>query len=595
MDERPENVEQRVALPSALEAKLRGHVERIYPDENAAELTARIGEAFFKPDTVRRRGRIPGNTLWSQQDTFVITYADTTVDGEHVPLDLLHDFLLTRLKGIATGVHILPFFPWTSDDGFSITDYRAVDSRFGNWQDIGRIAGEFKLMADLVLNHVSSQGQWFSRYRQGQAPYDKFFIEASPEEDLSAVVRPRTSPLLREVETANGNKHVWCTFSHDQVDLNFANPEVLLEFLRIMRFYVDQGVRVIRLDAVAFIWKELGTSCIHLPQTHEIVRLMRTLCDFATEPVILITETNVPNAENLSYFGNRNEAHAIYNFPLPPLIVHAMLAGTASHLNAWQMAMPPAQLGCAYLNFVASHDGIGLRPAEGLLSEEEISETIGAIERFGGRVSYRRMSDGSEKPYEINTTLFDAFKGTIDWEGEGEDGYQVDRLVTSQAIMLALEGIPAIYVHALLGTENDIERMDKTGHRRSINRHQWDYPMLNRVLDDPATPQARAFKRITEIIGIRARQPAFHPNATQFTLQLGEKIFGFWRQSLDRDQSIFAIHNVSAETIELPVMSLNLIGHEDWYDLLGDCAVSRDQKVLTLKPYQCAWITNRPR
>lgn len=586
-------------MPSALEAKLRAHVERIYPHEDAAALAERIAAAFYEASTVRRRSRIPGNTLWSQKDAFVITYADSMVDGEHVPLDLLNDFLLRRLSETTTGVHILPFFPWTSDDGFAITDYRAVDSRFGDWHHITRIAGEFKLMADLVLNHVSSQGQWFSEYRQGKAPYDKFFIEASPEDDLSAVVRPRTSPLLREVETANGKRHVWCTFSHDQVDLNFANPEVLIEFLRIMRSYIDHGVRVIRLDAVAFIWKEIGTNCIHLPETHEIVRLMRTLCDFATEPVILITETNVPNAENLSYFGNRNEAHAIYNFPLPPLVVHAMLAGTARHLNTWQMAMPPAQLGCAYFNFVASHDGIGLRPAEGLLSEEEITQTIEAIERFGGRVSYRRMADGSEKPYEINTTLFDAFKGTIDWQGPGdgleEDGYQVDRLVTSQTIMLALEGIPALYIHAMLGTPNDHERMVKTGHRRSINRHQWDYPSLNEVLGDPSTPQAKAFDRICKTIAVRARQPAFHPNATQFTLQLGDRIFGFWRQSLDRDQSIFALHNVSAETVELPVMSLNLIGHDEWHDLLSGQTISRNEKTLTLGPYQCAWITNRAR
>ncbi|MCG6857966.1 MAG: alpha-amylase, partial [Salaquimonas sp.] len=340
---------QHIEMPSALEAKLRSHVEHIYPDEDAKALARQIGAAFYEASSVRRRSRIPGNTLWSQQDAIVITYADTMIDGEHVPLDLLNDFLLRRLKGNITGVHILPFFPWTSDDGFAITNYYAVDSRFGDWHHVNRIAGEFKLMADLVLNHCSSQGPWFSSYRQGQEPYDKYFFEASPEDDLSAVVRPRTSPLLREVETVNGTKYVWCTFSHDQVDLNFANPDVLLEFLRIMRFHIDHGVRTIRLDAVAFVWKEIGTSCIHLPQTHEIVRMMRTLCDFATEPVILITETNVPNHENLSYFGNRNEAHAIYNFPLPPLVVHAMLAGSARHLNTWQMAMPPAQMGCAYL------------------------------------------------------------------------------------------------------------------------------------------------------------------------------------------------------------------------------------------------------
>lgn len=589
MDERDTGQATGLNLPAKLATRLHGHVERIYPHAHAGTLVERIAAAFFGESRLRRRSRVPGNSLWSQKDAFVITYGSSVIDGEHVPLDLLHDFLLSRLKGVVTGVHILPFFPWTSDDGFAVTDYRSVDSRIGDWHHVNRIAGDFKLMADLVLNHVSSQGPWFSQYRQGQPPYDRFFFEASPEDDLSEVVRPRTSPLLREVDTANGVRHVWCTFSHDQVDLDFSNPEVLLEFLRIMRFHIDHGVRVIRLDAVAFIWKEIGTSCIHLPQTHEIVRLMRTLCDFADEPVVLITETNVPNFENLSYFGNRNEAHAIYNFPLPPLVVHAMLAGTARYLNAWQMAMPPAQLGCAYLNFVASHDGIGVRPAEGLLSDEEIAEMIEAIRGFGGRVSMRRMSDGSDRPYEINTTLFDAFKGTL----AGEDEFQVERLVASQTLMMALEGIPAFYIHALLGTPNDNERAEKTGHFRSLNRHQWDYGELNRLLDDPATPQARALSRICANIRIRARQPAFHPNATQFTLQLGENLFGFWRQSLDRDQSIFAIHNVTARPVDLPVLSLNLIGGEQWRDLLGGEAVASETKTLTLAPYRCVWISNR--
>jgi sucrose phosphorylase len=563
---------------------------QIYPDRDTAPLAHQAMNAFW-PDGLkpRGRGRALGNTLWSEADTLVITYGNTFVDGQHKPLDLLRDFLDRYVKGVISGVHILPFFPFTSDDGFSVTDYSAVNSQLGDWADIERIASDFRLMSDLVLNHVSSNSKWFSDYLQGHEPYDKFFKEALPSDDLSEVVRPRTSPLLREVETANGPKHVWCTFSHDQIDLDFENPEVLLEFLRVTRLHIDHGIRIVRLDAVAFLWKEIGTNCIHLPQTHAIVRLMRVLCDYAEEPVVLLTETNVPNAENLSYFGNRNEAHMIYNFSLPPLLLHALLSGTSVHLNQWLMRMPPAQLGCAYLNFAASHDGIGVRGAEGLLSGEELGGVIAAVRDFGGKVSMRALPDGSEKPYELNITFFDALKGTI--EG-GEDAHQIARFLCSQTIVMALEGVPAFYVHSLLATPNDVEAVDKSGMNRAINRHRWDYGDLRKQLDNPTTIHAQVLEALKQRISIRTAQKAFHPNATQFTMQLGDKIFGLWRQSLNRDQSIFALHNVSDEAQVVPALSINLIEGENWYDLLTGKKLDLSDGVLTFAPYQCRWVSN---
>lgn len=565
-------------------------LEQIYPGHDAADLARQVRAAFWPESArMRARARTAGNNLWSEADTLVITYANTFVDGNHKPLDLLRDFLTHYLQGVISGVHILPFFPFTSDDGFAVTDYRTVNPTVGDWPDINRIADEFKLMSDLVLNHVSSHSKWFSDYLQGHEPYDRFFFEAHPSDDLSQVVRPRTNALLREVHTARGERHVWCTFSHDQVDLDFTNPEVLLEFLRIIRLHIDNGVRVIRLDAVAFIWKQIGTNCIHLPQTHAIVRLIRLLFDYATEPVILLTETNVPNAENLSYFGNRNEAHAIYNFSLPPLILQALLTGSNRALNQWLMAMPPAQLGCAYLNFTASHDGIGMRPAEGLLSEQEIDEMIDAVRAHGGLVSMRALPDGGEKPYELNITYFEALKGTI----AGPDAHQVERFLCSQTIVLSLEGIPAFYIHSLLATPNDHDGVEKTGINRAINRHRWDYPQLRAALDAPDSLHAQVLSRLKERISIRIAQPAFHPNATQFTLQLGEGIFGVWRQSLDRSQSVFALHNLTDRLIRLPVLSINLIGGADWVDLLCGERVDASQGDIVLAPYQCRWVSNR--
>lgn len=574
---------------SNLHARLATLVAFVYPDADPDALTAAIVEAFW-PEGARRRqrARTPGNSLWSEQDALVISYGNSIVDGAHKPLDLLHDFLNRYLADAISAVHILPFFPFTSDDGFAVTDYRAVNSNLGEWSDIQRIGGDFKLMSDLVLNHMSSQSHWFNEYLQGHPPYDGFFRETEPDADLGNVVRPRTHPLLRRVETASGPRWVWCTFSHDQVDLDFGNPEVLLEFVRILRLHMDNGIRIVRLDAVAFLWKEEGTSCIHLPQTHAIVQLLRLLLDYAAEPVVLLTETNVPNSENLAYFGNRNEAHLIYNFPLPPLILHALLTGTSQHLNQWQMAMPPAQMGCTYLNFTASHDGIGMRPAEGLLDEAEMRAVIDTATRNGALVSMRTAPDGSERAYEVNTTYFDALAGTHD----GPDEWQVPRFLCSQTIVMALEGIPAFYVHALLATANDYDGVEKTGVNRAINRHRWDYPALHAVLQDEGSVHARVLAALKARLAIRRRQKAFHPNATQFTLQLGSAIFGFWRQSLDRDQSIFALHNVSRHAISLPTLSINLIGGEDWVDLLSGEAVD-DGGQIVFAPYQCRWITNR--
>ncbi len=571
--------------------KLALYLGQIYPDMDSAVLSSLVIDAFWPEGAERRqRGRVRGNGLWSQKDALLITYGNSIIDGAHKPLDLLSDFLGTYLDGVLNAVHILPFFPYTSDDGFAVSDFRSVNPQLGDWPDINRIADDFTLMSDLVLNHVSSQGEWFNAYRQGQEPYDKFFFEASPDDDLRDVVRPRTTPLLREVETSAGTKHVWCTFSHDQIDLDFRNPEVLLEFLRIIRLHVDNGVQIIRLDAVAFLWKEVGSPSIHLPQTHAVIRLMRLLCDFATEKIILLTETNVPKSENLSYFGTGDEAHAIYNFPLPPLILHAMMSGNAQYLRQWQRGMPPAPMGCAYLNFTASHDGIGMRPAEGLLPEDEKQQVIDTVKNVGGLVSMRTMPDGSESPYELNTTFYDAMSRTF----EGADGHQHARFICSQTIVMSLEGIPAFYIHAMLATENDHASVEKRGMNRAINRHRWDYPSLRKLLDDQDTRHARALSDLSDRLKIRQNQAAFHPNATQFTVNMGdERIFGIWRQSLDRHQSIFALHNVSNAEVRVPSVALNLIEDQHWVDLLSGTTIDATAPEVIVAPYQCMWISNQ--
>ena len=574
-----------------LEHRVRTHIEYIYQDVDAvqdyAELTRKV-LASAQLEILLGDQDIPA-VLWSQQDVVVISYGDTIVHADQVPLVSLKDFLDRHMQGVINTVHLLPFFPFSSDDGFAVQDYRCVNPILGDWEHINHIANDYKLMADLVVNHCSSQSHWFENFIAGEGEGKDFFFTAFPEDDVSNVVRPRTNSLLNPVETANGTQHVWCTFSHDQVDLNFKNPDVLVEFIKIIRFYLDNGVKVFRLDAIAFLWKIEGTSCLNLDQTHEIVRLFRTIIERIQPEAIIITETNIPNQENLSYFGNANEAHCVYNFSLPPLLLNTFITGSCRYLKQWMMSMPPAQLGTAYFNFIASHDGIGLRPAKGLLSHDEINTLIETMQGFGGEISWRTGKDGTERPYEVNITLFDALQGTVN----GKDQYGEARFLCAHTIMLALEGIPAFYIHSLLATENDHERYAKTCRKRSINRTQWDINDIDQRLKDQSTHHARINKRLKQIIQIRKKQKAFHPNATQFTLHLGDHIFGFWRQSMDRSQSVFSISNITHQPQQLSLLDINLISTETWIDLLsGEKIHSIDEKI-HLEPYQSVWISNQ--
>ena len=526
---------------------------------------------------------------WDESDCLVISYGDSILQEGETPLHSLKHFLDKQVKGSINGVHILPFYPFTSDDGFSVLDYSSVNESLGDWADIESIGADYKLMSDLVINHCSARSPWFENFVHGRDPGRNFFVTASPDDDLSAVVRPRTNPLLREVETADGTQHVWCTFSHDQVDLNFRNPEVLKQFASIIRQYLDSGVRIFRLDAVAFLWKEPGTKCINLDQTHEVIRLLRTLIEQAQSDAVIVTETNIPNRENLAYFGNANEAHWIYNFSLPPLLVNTLVTGDCNYLKQWMMSMPPARNGTAYFNFIASHDGIGLRPAEGLLDDSEINTLVETMQQFGGRISWRAVDEGKSKPYEINISLFDALQGTQ----AGPDQWGLQRFICAHAIMLALEGVPGIYIHSLVGTRNDYQRVENAGHNRAINRHQWDYPELEARLADSESTESQVFSGLKQLLEIRRQQSAFHPNATQFTLHLGSQLFGFWRQSIDRQQSIFCVSNISDAVQSLNLSDINLIDNENWIELISGLNCNQKMQSIEMQPYQTVWITNR--
>ena len=578
-------------MQTSLEQRVVHHLQTIYADIELSQSHEEIAATLLETMRLTPACESPAahRNLWDQTDIAMITYGDSILEDQAKPLQTLHRFLDRQLKGLVSSVHILPFFPWTSDDGFAVMDYSSVNESLGDWGDISGIGSDYRLMGDLVINHCSSRSLWFENFKKGIDPGRDYFMTASPEDNLDDVVRPRTSPLLAEVETADGTRHVWCTFSHDQVDFDFRNPKVLQEFVNIIRLHLDQGVQIFRLDAVAFLWKIVGTPCINLEQTHELIRLLRTLIEHAAPDTIIITETNIPNRENLTYFGNANEAHAIYNFSLPPLLVNTLISGDCLYLSQWLMSMPPAQNGTFYFNFIASHDGIGLRPAEGLLSDQEIDDFINTMQRFGGLVSWRADSGGRRKAYEINITLFDALQGTI----AGPDKWGMDRFVCAHAIMLALEGLPAFYIHSLLATGNDHQRVENTANNRAINRHQWQYEALCAELDNEHSQHRKAFDRLRKLIEIRRQQPAFHPNATQFTLQMGQQVFGFWRQSMDRRQSIFCIFNISDQVQTMRLSDINLIATDSWRDLISGQVFDSTEQELSLQPYQSVWISNR--
>lgn len=521
---------------------------------------------------------------WSEQTAVLIAYGDSLSSPEHSPLETMHQFFVDRLEPTFTTLHLLPYYPATSDDGFSVADYLAIDPALGDWSDVRALSQSVQLMADLVLNHCSQHNPWFQGYLAGDPEFSDYFFEPGPEFDLSQVVRPRPQPVLQSFD----DRQIWCTFSRDQVDLNYANPEVLFRMLRVVLTYLEQGARLLRLDAVAFLWKRSGRPCVNEPETHEVIRLIRTLVDQVAPHAVLVTETNLPNQENLSYFGNGNEAHWVYNFPLPPLATYALLHADATPLRRWAMSLPPALPGMTYMNFLASHDGMGLRPTEGLLTQDQFDGFTLRLQANGARISLRTKPDGSKAPYEANITLFSALSAT---DSDPDGRYAVDRFLAAHAIMCALEGVPAVYVNSLIGQRNDDLAVERSQIPRRINRTKYQRDQFESAMD--AGEGAEVFNGIQNLLRVRQRQSAFHPNATQFTLQLPEQFFGLWRQSLDRQSNLFAVTNLSDQPQTLPLSSLNLITGEVWHDLLDDCAIEESQLEVAFKPYQTRWISRR--
>ncbi|MFH1985800.1 MAG: sugar phosphorylase [Pseudomonadota bacterium] len=555
-------------------------LKRIYGREKGAAAFSRLSKLL---DAFSRGGPADENPPFSEKDAILITYGDALLRSGERPLQTLHRFAGDYFKEAFSGIHILPFFPYSSDDGFSVSDFFTVRSDLGQWQDIQALGKDYTLMVDLVANHVSAQSGWFKSYLADEVGFRDLAIEVDPAADLSAVIRPRALPLLTPVTKASGRRvDVWTTFSADQIDLNYQSLDVLENMVRVLLFYVSKGARIIRLDAIAYLWKEIGTPCIHLPQAHDMVRLFRWILNQVAPGGVIVTETNVPHAENIRYFGNgADEAQMVYNFTLPPLLLYSLATGSARVFSDWARGLATPTERTAFFNFTASHDGIGVRPLEGILPPSQIDWLAHRVRLNGGQVSERRNPDGSTSPYELNITYLDALKDP----SSPEDPLHSSRFLASQAVALALAGVPAVYLHSLLGSQNWTEGVHLTGRARTINRERLSADAISMELADGRRLRGRIFYPYLEMIRIRTRQPAFHPAAGTQILHLDDRVFALKR--FCAQQTLFALTNFSAAplTVTLPAATASPC----WYDLLNGERFGAG--AIPLFAYQSVWLT----
>ncbi|NJB81394.1 sugar phosphorylase [Wenyingzhuangia aestuarii] len=558
-------------------------LHKLYSPEVADRAVDSIIDLIFK-----YKSRIQSKDYQlSEKDVILITYGDQVNKDYEPSLQTLKGFMDKHLKGIINSVHILPFYPYSSDDGFSVVNYGAVDPKMGSWREIEQISGEYRLMVDGVINHISQFSDWFKAFLAGDPYFQDFFTEVDPTLDLSKVVRPRALPLLSEFVDSNGKtRHVWTTFSKDQVDLNYKSHRVLRNVLDALFYYVEKGATLIRLDAIAFIWKEIGTECVHLEQTHELIQLMREVLHEVAPEVIIITETNVPHHENVSYFGSGDdEAQMVYNFALPPLLVHSILNQNTKTLTKWAKTLTLPSDKVCFFNFTASHDGIGLRPVKGVLTDDEVQYIGKRVKEHGGLVSYKTDADGTQSPYELNCSYIDALT-----HPDEDDEVRYKRMFLAQATVLAMPGVPGVYFHSLVGSRNYHDGVKHSGVNRTINREKYHIDWLEKELETEGTLAKKMLENYKELIDTRINEPAFNPFGKFEFLDLGTSLFAVDQHCIHQKERIVAVHNFSetAVTCELPgTIAFPLT------DILAPNSTELTNSTITLKPFQMMWLKGK--
>ncbi|WP_330982098.1 MULTISPECIES: sugar phosphorylase [Enterobacterales] len=519
----------------------------------------------------------PRKRNWDQQDVVLITYADQFRQQGRKSLPVFTQFYNQWLKNSFSHVHLLPFYPWSSDDGFSVMDYHQVAPDTGDWQDVADLKQSSRLMFDFVCNHMSAKSDWFARYLRQEAGYENFFLAVDPAMDLSAVTRPRALPLLTPFTLKDGTtRHLWTTFSDDQIDLNFGDPEVLLAMVEVLLHYLQEGADYVRLDAVGFMWKVPGTSCIHLPQTHALIKLFRAITEEVAPGTVIITETNVPHKDNIAYFGDgTDEAQMVYQFSLPPLVLHAMHTTKVETLCRWAQGLTLPSSQTTWFNFLASHDGIGLNPLRGILPEDEILTLVDKLQQQGALVNWKNNPDGTRSPYEINVTYMDALSPK-----ESSDDDRLARFVLAHALLLSFPGVPALYIQSILGSRNDYAGVETAGYNRAINRQKYDLAEIESEMAIGGGLRVRVYHQLCHLLALRRELPAFHPDAEAEFSTLNEHVL-----QIKRDNGkLTALFNFS----ERP----QTIIHEckNARELINGVDINTSN--LTLDPWQVMWIRN---
>ncbi len=525
--------------------------------------------------------------IWDASSVVLITYPDAIYKEGETTLKTLSDILDSKFGILASIIHILPFLPSTSDGGFAVSNHEQIEDAFGNWKDLKKLSLNHILMADLVLNHVSSSHDWVKQFILSQKPGDSYILSPKTLNGWENVIRPRNSSLFTTLKTKQGDKKVWTTFGPDQIDLDWSDPNILIEFLKLLVRYIRNGVQWIRLDAVAFLWKEPNTSCLHLKQVHEIVQLLRLELSKLNPMGVLITETNVPEKENLSYLKGGDKAHIAYNFPLPPLLLEAILASNADLINEWLSNWSEMPNQTTLLNFTASHDGVGLRPLEGIMNNERMHDLLVKAEKKGGLISHRRMSNGQDKPYELNISWWSAMAD----DGHDTTRYQIERFFMSQALVLAIKGVPAFYLQALLASPNDIKKFKRSGERRDLNREKFEVNKLLKRLNDNKSSASKNLKLLNNAMKIRSTLNAFNPNSPMRCFSESQNDFILLERGYPGEQ-IYAIYNVTDKEVSLNISELLVDVTKNNACQYDDCLskLSIVSNNIKLTPYKVMWL-----
>ena len=570
--------------------KLYKLLETIYSNNTTEEINFLSNQLLQILDNFSEKSsyeEISDKERWNQSHSVLITYADSIYKNGEPTLITLRDLLSNHFGSLSKVVHILPFLKSTSDGGFAVSSYDSLEEKFGDWNDLKSISKNHVLMADLVLNHVSSSHPWVQQFIKCQVPGISNVFSPEQNLDWSNVVRPRSSSLFSQINTENGPKQVWTTFGPDQIDLNWQNPKMTLEFLNLIISYLSNGIKWLRLDAVGFIWKESGTTCLHLPKAHSIVKILRILLNNLLDNGVLITETNVPQKENLSYLITEDEAHMAYNFPLPPLLLEAIITSRADILNLWISDWPQLPFDTTLFNFTASHDGVGLRALEGLMNEQRIKGLLINCEKRGGLVSHRRLSNGEDKPYELNISWWSAMEDS----SRDSKRFQFERFILTQLLVMALKGVPAFYLPALLASENDIKSFSMTGQRRDLNREKFKLDNLVSVLNNPESNANKNIKYLGNAMDIRSKLEQFHPSSEMECLSKGRSDIVVIKRGKG-PKSVFAIHNMTENKInyqlddyDLPELIDNDFNMKDFL-----ASTKYNWKNISLDPFQVIWL-----